>query len=92
MSEYRASGTRDSRQLTAGIAFALSRRRNLGLEATVLRIIRITLLALVPMVAIGTIAAGCGDDTTTAVGADMSVVHDLATPIVVHDIALPPTD
>ena len=52
-----------------------------------LRIIRITLLALVPMVAIGTFAAGCGDDTTTPAGADMSVVHDLATPVVVHDLA-----
>ena len=53
-----------------------------------LRIIRITLLALVPMVAIGTLAVGCGDDTTTPIGADMSVVHDIANPIV-HDIALP---
>ncbi|MGZ3425613.1 MAG: hypothetical protein ACXVCV_03140 [Polyangia bacterium] len=54
----------------------------------VLRIIRISLLALFPMVAIGTLASGCGDDTTTPVGADMSVVHDIATPVV-HDIALP---
>ncbi|MGZ3441297.1 MAG: hypothetical protein ACXVDD_17375 [Polyangia bacterium] len=53
-----------------------------------LRIIRISLLALFPMVAIGTLASGCGDDTTTPVGADMSVVHDIATPVV-HDIALP---
>jgi hypothetical protein len=91
MSEYAGGGTSDSSQLDRGTSFALSQTRTLGLEVTVLRIIRITLLALFPMVAIGTLATGCGDDTTTPVTADMSVVHDIANPIV-HDIALPPTD
>lgn len=56
-----------------------------------LRIIRITLFVLAPLVAIGTLAVGCGDDTTTPIGADMSVVHDIALPVV-HDMAQPNTD
>jgi hypothetical protein len=55
----------------------------------VLRIVRIALLTLVPMLALGALVTACSDDTTTVVSNDLSVVHDLATPIVVHDMALP---
>jgi hypothetical protein len=60
------------------------------LEATVLRIVRIALLTLIPTLAIGTQVTACSDDTTSVVGADLSVgtPHDMATPIV-HDLAQP---
>jgi hypothetical protein len=52
-----------------------------------LRIIRIALLTLVPMLALGTLVSACGDDTTsTGVGPDMSVPHDIAIP---RDLANP---
>ncbi|MCU1278129.1 MAG: hypothetical protein JWM53_1675, partial [bacterium] len=70
-----------------GIALALSPTRNSSLEAIVLRIIRITLLTLVPMLAIGALSSACSDDTTSTVGNDMSVARDLSTPVVVHDLA-----
>jgi hypothetical protein len=48
--------------------------------------IRMALLALVPMIAIGTLVAACSDDTTNTPTADMTVVvHDMAT----HDLANP---
>ncbi len=53
-----------------------------------LRIIRIALVVLVPTVAIASIAAGCGDDTSTpqpAVIAMPPPEHDLAMP---HDMAM----
>jgi hypothetical protein len=59
------------------------------LEDPVLRIIRIALLTLVPTLAIGALASGCGDDTTSTVGNDMAVPRDLSTPVVVHDLANP---
>ncbi|HWE27109.1 MAG TPA: hypothetical protein VHB97_03860 [Polyangia bacterium] len=49
-----------------------------------LRIVRITLLALVPMLAIGALASACSDDTTNT-AADLSVVDMTAT---VHDMAM----
>jgi hypothetical protein len=52
----------------------------------VLRIIRITLLALVPMVAVATVA-GCDDDTQSPAAQDLSgTVHDQAMPVS-HDMA-----
>ena len=55
-----------------------------------LRIVRIALLTLVPMLALGATVTACSDDTTTPVTtADLSgTVHDLATPVV-HDMANP---
>ena len=41
------------------------------------------------MLALGTLVTACSDDTTTVVGMDLSVVHDMAMPIVVHDMAKP---
>ena len=38
-----------------------------------LRIARIALLALVPTLALGALASGCGDDTTTPPVGDMAV-------------------
>jgi hypothetical protein len=56
----------------------------------VLRIVRIALLALVPMFALGVLVTACSDDTTSTTTQDMSgVVHDLSTPVVVHDLANP---
>jgi hypothetical protein len=55
----------------------------------VLRIVRIALLTLVPMLALGALVTACSDDTTSVVGNDLSVVHDLSMPIVVHDMANP---
>ena len=49
-----------------------------------LRIIRIALLTLIPMLALGASVSACSDDTTTVTTGDMSVAHDLA---VVHDLA-----
>ena len=55
-----------------------------------LRIIRIALLTLAPMIALGALSSACSDDTTTpTVGNDLSVPRDMATPIVVHDMANP---
>jgi hypothetical protein len=55
----------------------------------VLRIVRIALLTLVPMLALGATVTACSDDTTTPVTADLSgTVHDLANPVV-HDMANP---
>jgi hypothetical protein len=51
------------------------------LEAIVLRIIRIALLVLVPSLAVGTLVAGCGDDTTVIPPVDMAV-GDMAKPII----------
>jgi len=56
------------------------------LEDTVVRMIRMALLALVPMIALGTLVAACSDDTTNTptqdmtmtVPADMTVRPDLA--------------
>ncbi len=54
-----------------------------------LRIVRIALLALVPTLALGALATGCGDDTTVTPvgGADLSVPtgRDMITPP--HDMA-----
>ena len=46
-----------------------------------LRIVRIALLTLIPMLALGTLVTACSDDTTTVVGADLSTApsHDMAT-------------
>ncbi|HEY2746744.1 MAG TPA: hypothetical protein VGL86_19080 [Polyangia bacterium] len=52
-----------------------------------LRIIRIALLTLVPMLAAGALVTGCSDDTTSTTTQDMAVAHDLATNPVVHDLA-----
>ncbi len=52
-----------------------------------IRIVRIALLVLVPTLALGALAVGCGDDTTTTTAIDMSVQHDLSTGGVTHDMA-----
>jgi hypothetical protein len=60
------------------------------LEAPVLRIVRIALLTLVPMLALGVLVTACSDDTTSVTTQDMSgVAHDLATAPVAHDMANP---
>ena len=59
------------------------------MEVTVLRIVRIALLTLVPMLALGASVAACSDDTTSQSTQDMSVVHDLSTGGTVHDLANP---
>lgn len=64
-------------------------RETLALEDPVLRMIRIALLALVPMIALGTLVTACSDDTTNTPTADMTVVvKDLSMPVV-HDMANP---
>ena len=51
-----------------------------------LRIIRITLLALAPMIAVATVA-GCDDDTQAPAAQDLSgVAQDLTMPVS-HDMA-----
>jgi hypothetical protein len=59
------------------------------MEVTVLRIIRIALLALVPTIALGTLVTACSDDTTnnstvdkTATSRDMATAHDM---VATHD-------
>jgi hypothetical protein len=57
------------------------------LEVTVLRIVRIALVALVPTFALATLVTACSDDTTNQTTTDMPVViHDMAMPVV-HDMA-----
>ncbi len=55
-----------------------------------LRIVRIALLALVPMFALGVLVTACSDDTTSVTTQDMAtvVVKDLSPPAV-HDLANP---
>jgi hypothetical protein len=54
-----------------------------------IKVILVAIPALVVAAAVGTTTIGCGDDTTTPTGNDLSgVVHDLATPVV-HDMAMP---
>jgi hypothetical protein len=50
---------------------------------------RIALLALIPMFALGTLVTACDDDTTPTTVKDMNVVtvHDMAMPT--HDLAQP---
>ncbi len=87
MSESTESDTCDSGNLRVGIPFALFAGQNFGLEAIVLRIIRIALFALVPTVALAVSVAACSDDTTGQTVQDMTaVVHDMAT-APVHDLA-----
>ena len=50
-----------------------------------LRTIRIALLTLVPMLALGALVSACDDDTTATVQ-DLSTAKDLST-AVVHDMA-----
>jgi hypothetical protein len=89
MSESTGIDHCDYRHLRIGIAIALSPRQNFGLEATVLRIIRIALLTLVPMLALGALVTACSDDTTNTTVQDMSMtVKDMTTPVV-HDMANP---
>lgn len=89
MSESTGIDCCDYSQLRIGIAIALSHRVNFGLEATVLRIARIVLLTLVPMLALGALVTACSDDTTNVTNMDMpAVVHDMAMPVV-HDMANP---
>ena len=66
--------------------------RTFGLEATVLRIIRIALLALVPMLAIGTLAVGLRRRHDHPVGADMCASCTTSRTPVVHDMAQPHVD
>ena len=55
-----------------------------------LRIVRIALLTLVPMLAAGALMTACSDDTTSQTTQDMAAtVHDLATTTTVHDLAQP---
>jgi len=87
MSESTGGDTCDSGNLRVGIALALIRGRNLALEDTVLRIIRIALFVLVPTVALAVSVAACSDDTTGTTSQDMTaVVHDMAT-TGAHDLA-----
>ena len=50
-----------------------------------LRIIRISLFVITPMISLVTSVAACSYDTTNST-MDMSVVHDLS---VAHDLAVP---
>jgi len=59
--------------------------RSIGLEATVLRIVRIALLTLIPTLALGAFATGCDDDTTPSQDMATTVKPDLA--VVSHDMA-----
>jgi hypothetical protein len=45
-----------------------------------LRLIRIALLALIPALALGTLAAGCGDDTSPTLPDLSAHAGDMATP------------
>ena len=74
--------------LCGGTPLARYYGETFGLEAPVLRIVRITLLTLVPMLALGATVTACSDDTTTVTTQDMSVVHDMVTPVI-HDMANP---
>jgi hypothetical protein len=71
MSECPEALTHDSADLRAGIALAWFSRRP-DWEATVLRMIRIALIAFVPLVAMSLSIAGCGDDTTSTGGGDLA--------------------
>jgi hypothetical protein len=56
------------------------------------KMILVAIPALVVAAAVGTTTIGCGDDTSTSTGPDMTVtgtVHDMAT---VHDLAMPTSD
>jgi hypothetical protein len=90
MSESTGIDYWDYEQLRIGTALALSHGRTLALEATVLRIVRIVLLVIVPTVAVSALVTACSDDTTNQTVQDMSgTVHDMAMPVVVHDMANP---
>ena len=89
MSEWASGVTCNSRHLRVGIALASTPGRNFGLEDTVLRFVRIALLALVPTVAFAALVTACSDDTTGTTTQDMTaVVHDMATGTT-HDLANP---
>lgn len=45
---------------------------------TTTRLLRIALVALLPLFTLGALAAGCGDDTTTAPPDMAATVHDMA--------------
>ena len=86
MSESTEGDTCDFESLRVGTALALLPGRNFGLEAIVLRIIRVALFVLVPTVALAVSVAACSDDTTNAPTQDMTaVVHDMSMPV--HDLA-----
>ena len=88
MSEWPERANCNYRLLRIGITLALDPRRDFGLEAPVLRTLRIALLVLVPTVALGALVTACSDDTTNTTVQDMSVVRDLSTPVV-RDLANP---
>jgi len=85
MSDQPRSRFCNSGHLRVGTPLAWKYGETFGLEVTVLRILRIALLTLVPTLALGALASGCGDDTTTTPTQDLSVAHDM--PPVVHDMA-----
>jgi hypothetical protein len=78
MSDLAVSGACDFGHLRLGIAIASIPGRQIRLEAPVTRILRIALFVLAPMFALGALASGCGDDTTSTPDLATTVKPDMA--------------